>query len=91
MNNRVVTYEVTLVDQYLNRSAVKILAPLKIEHKGNIDKEGWTLTTNGLTATNVEAAGSGTEEDPCAPAIRPRLIRELPKPGRRSSWTSTRL
>ncbi len=68
MNNRVVTYEVTLVDQYLNRSAVKILAPLKIEHKGNIDKEGWTLTTNGLTATNVEAAGSGTEEDPCAPA-----------------------
>ncbi len=71
MNNRVVTYEVTLVDKYLNRSAVKALEPLKIEHQGNIEKDGWTLTTNGLTAVNGAEADPGAaedKEDTCGPA-----------------------
>lgn len=68
MNNRVVTYEITAIDHYLNRSAVKTLAPLKIEHKGNIDKAGWTVATTDLTATSkAEADESVDKEDTCGP------------------------
>ena len=45
VNNRVITYEVTVVDKYLNRSAAKTLTPVKIEHDGSLDKEFWTTTT----------------------------------------------
>ncbi|MCI9488080.1 MAG: hypothetical protein HFI64_14180 [Lachnospiraceae bacterium] len=78
MNNRVVTYEVTLVDKYLNRSAVRTLDPLKIEHRGNIAKDGWTLTTNGLTATNVEASAPADEEDQedtCGPVAEAPIMK----------------
>ncbi len=64
MNNRVVTYEVTAIDKYLNRSAVLILDPLKIEHNGNIDKAGWTVSASGITS--AEEGYEGSEEDPCA-------------------------
>ncbi|MCI8373720.1 MAG: PEGA domain-containing protein [Lachnospiraceae bacterium] len=68
MNNRVVTYEITVIDHYLNRSAVKTLAPLKIEHKGNIDKTNWTVSTTDLTATSkVEADENEDKEDTCGP------------------------
>lgn len=50
LNNRAVFYEVTLVDQYLNRSAVKVTDTLKIEHDGAMDKTNWTISTSGLTA-----------------------------------------
>lgn len=43
MNNRVVTYKVTVVDKYLNRSAPKLLEPVKIEHAGCMDKTNWTV------------------------------------------------
>ena len=50
MNNRTVYYEVTLIDQYLNRSAVKTLEPLKIQHDGALDKSFWTIGTQNLAA-----------------------------------------
>ncbi len=50
LNNRTVFYEVTLVDQYLNRSAVKVTESIKIEHDGAMDKTNWTISTSNLTA-----------------------------------------
>ncbi len=75
MNNRVVTYEVTVIDKYLNRSAVKTLAPLKIEHKGNIDKSYWTVTTNNIEATNVADAGNGDDNTPCGPELEAPIMK----------------
>lgn len=66
MNNRVVTYEVTVIDHFLNRSAVKTLEPVKIEHKGNIDKSHWTLSANGITATSKIESDEEDREDTCA-------------------------
>lgn len=71
MNNRVVTYEVTAIDQHLNRSAVKRLAPVKISHKGNIDKTFWSVSTKDMEATSKITSGDQNEEDkeyvPCGP------------------------
>ncbi len=77
MNNRVVTYEVTLIDKYLNRSAVKTLPSLKIRHKGEIDKTHWTVTTDDITATNVEEAGKGNDDDPCAPKAEVPIMKAV--------------
>ncbi len=68
MNNRAVYYEVTLVDQYLNRSAVMRTNTLKIQHEGDLDKTYWAVTTQGLEATAVAKDGDewmpeGEEED----------------------------
>ena len=65
INNRTVYYEIVLVDQYLNRSAVKTLEPIKIEHDGSQDKTGWTISTSGLTAD--AKTSDATEDTPCAP------------------------
>lgn len=69
LNNRVVTYEVTAIDQHLNRSAVKRLAPVKISHKGNIDKTYWSVSTNDMEATSKITSGDKEEEEyvPCGP------------------------
>ncbi len=75
VNNRVVTYEITLIDHYMNRSAVKTLPSLKIEHDGAIDKTNWTLSTNGLTPTQKVESPSGDEEDPCAPAPENPIVK----------------
>lgn len=67
MNNRVVIYKITVIDKYLNRSAVKILDPLKIEHDGSIDKAGWTVTSSNMQAS-CEAGKSGEDADTtCGP------------------------
>ena len=68
MNNRVVYYEVTLIDNYLNRSAVFETNRIKIEHDGSIAKDNWTITTSGLTAPPVEEHDT-TEEMPCEKEI----------------------
>ena len=65
INNRVVWYEVTLIDKYLNRSAVKTLEPVKIEHDGRLDKSFWTVSTKGLTAD--APVGDSSDSDPCEP------------------------
>lgn len=66
VNNRVVWYEITVIDKYLNRSAVKTLEPIKIEHDGSLNKAFWTVDTQNLTDVDV-VQGTGTEESPCAP------------------------
>lgn len=77
INNRVVSYEVTLIDRYLNRSAVKTLEPLKIEHDGSLDKSFWSLSSTGLTATEIGEAGTGTDDAPCAPKPADPLLLAL--------------
>lgn len=63
MNNRAVFYKVTLIDQYLNRSAPFTTKTVKIEHDGSMDKTNWTISTVGLKA-EAEKPDS-TEEMPC--------------------------
>lgn len=67
MNNRVVTYKVRVIDQYLNRSAPKMLEPLKIEHAGCIDKTGWTADSAGITATSEGVADGKDTDTSCGP------------------------
>ncbi len=69
MNNRVVTYEITVIDHYLNRSAVKTLSPLKIEHKGNIDKTNWTISANNIKDTSNVVVDDEDKEDTCGSSM----------------------
>lgn len=66
LNNRVIIYEITLVDKYLNRSAVKTLEPVKIEDEGSLDKTFWTVETKNLTVVR-EGSLAGNENSPCEP------------------------
>ncbi len=66
VNNRVVWYEVTVIDKYLNRSAVKVLEPIKIGDDGSLDKSFWTVSTRNLTEPE-QAPGQGNETSPCEP------------------------
>ncbi|MDE7122220.1 MAG: M60 family metallopeptidase, partial [Oscillospiraceae bacterium] len=50
MNNRTVSYEVIMVDQYLNRSAVKTSEMIKIHHEGAVDKSRFQISTTWLTS-----------------------------------------
>lgn len=63
LNNRTVFYKVTLIDKYLNRSAVFTTKMVKIEHDGSIDKTNWSISTSGLTADAV--VSDATDELPC--------------------------
>ena len=58
INNRTVFYKITLIDKYLNRSAVKELVPVKIEHDGSLDKEFWTVSIKDLTVEGETGTGS---------------------------------
>ncbi len=53
LNNRAVFYKVTLIDQYLNRSASFTTKMVKIEHDGSMDKTNWNISTDGLEAESV--------------------------------------
>lgn len=70
VNNRVITYEVTLVDKYLNRSAVKTLEPIKIEHDGSMEKEFWTVSTENLKATDKEELEDDEDYTTCKPQVK---------------------
>ena len=63
MNNRTVSYEVTLVDKYLNRSAAAEGAMVKVEHGGDLGKDSWTVRTAGLEAAPI-TSGGGSADDP---------------------------
>ncbi|MDE6730972.1 MAG: fibronectin type III domain-containing protein [Oscillospiraceae bacterium] len=63
LNNRVVFYEVTLIDQYLNRSAVFETEHVKITHDGSMNKTNWTITTTGLEAEAI--THEATDDMPC--------------------------
>ncbi len=58
VNNRTVFYKIKLVDKYLYYSAEKVLAPIKIEHDGSLDKTSWTVTTSDLTVEGETGTGS---------------------------------
>ena len=66
LNNRAITYEITLIDKYLNRSAVKTLEPIKVEDEGSLDKSFWTVETKNLTVVQEESR-VGDENSPCEP------------------------
>ncbi len=68
INNRVVWYEITVIDKYLNRSAVKILNPIKIGDDGSLDKSFWTISTQNLTTTG-QTQGESTDGSPCEPQV----------------------
>lgn len=65
INNRVMTYEVTAVDQFGYRSNSRMLGDVRISHDGSHDKSMWTITTNMVSIH--DGAGEAVEEDPCAP------------------------
>lgn len=67
LNNRVVTYEVTVVDKYLYRSASKKLEPIKIQDDGSLDKTWWTVSSTGLTASVSAGTEASSDDMPCAP------------------------
>ena len=76
LNNRTVTYEITVIDRWLNRSAVKTLEPVKIAHEGDYDKTLWSASTN-MTSAGDGVTAPGTEEDPCAPQPQSAIDRIL--------------
>lgn len=77
VNNRVLTYEVTVVDKYLNRSTAKTLTPVKIEHDGSLDKEFWTTTTKNMEAVHTEDPGEADEDTPCAPQQEAPILKAV--------------
>lgn len=77
INNRVLTYEITLIDQNMNRSAAKTLQPLKIEHKGNIDKTNWNIVANKLTTTQKAETTDADDDIPCAPITKAPITKAI--------------
>ncbi len=69
MNNRVVFYEVTAIDKFLNRSAVMTLPLVKIQHDKYVDKASFTAETENLKALKGDASKDATEDDPCEPKV----------------------
>ena len=65
VNNRTVAYQITAVDQFMNRSESITLPAVKISHDGSYDKSRWSVTTN-MTSHQDTTPDAG-EHDPCAP------------------------
>ncbi|MDE6088586.1 MAG: hypothetical protein K2G25_09395, partial [Oscillospiraceae bacterium] len=63
LNNRAVSYEVTMIDKYLNRSAVKASEMTKIQHTGAIGKSRFQISTTGLQATAITQEIEMDEKD----------------------------
>ncbi len=65
MNNRAITYEITLVDQFLNRVATKTLNPIKVSLESYIDKSAWEIKAENLTvkaSSDVSDFASASED-----------------------------
>lgn len=75
MNNRTVFYKITLIDNYLNRSATVTSDTVKIQHEGYLDKSSWSISAEGLIAQGeVHEADENmpceeTEDNPALKAI----------------------
>lgn len=65
INNRTVAYQITAVDQFLNRSESMLLPAVKISHDGSYDKSLWTASTNMVSVEDGHEEAD--EKDPCAP------------------------
>ena len=72
-NNRTVSYKVTLIDHYLNRSAVFSTDMVKIEHDGSLDKSNWTISTQTESNHNLSAKmithEASEDELPCEATV----------------------
>lgn len=75
MSNRSVSYKVTVVDKFLNRSAAVQVSPVKVEGDGSQVKENWTITTNMLSKDDEQKPAEG--EDPCAPQLKSAAYRMI--------------
>lgn len=67
INNRVFTYEITVIDKFLNRSVAKRLPAVKISHDGSYAKDEWTITTNMVS--DQDELPEADENEPCAPEL----------------------
>ena len=65
VNNRTVAYQITAVDQFLNRSQTLTLPAVKISHDGSYDKSLWTATTNMVS--EQDTTHDADDHDPCDP------------------------
>lgn len=65
VNNRTVAYQITAIDQFLNRSETLRLPAVKISHDGSYDKSQWTVTTNMTSAEDMTPGAD--DHDPCEP------------------------
>ncbi len=72
INNRTVTYQITAIDQFLNRSESITLPAVKISHDGSYDKSLWTVTTN-MTSHEDTTPDAG-DHDPCAPEQESAIV-----------------
>lgn len=62
INNRVFTYQVKVVNNWLNRSDAVTAAPIKVHHDNLLDKTKWSLKTDLRDHSNT-SEGSFTDED----------------------------
>ncbi len=62
INNRVFTYKVIAYDKYLNKIGEVTLDPVKVSHQGEIDKDGWVVTTNATSTTDVKVENDTTNK-----------------------------
>lgn len=72
-NNRTVTYKVTLIDQYLNRSEVFETEMVKIQHDGSLDKTNWTASVeaskNRYFTADVTTHAAEEDSVSCHPTV----------------------
>lgn len=61
--NRVITYEITAIDKFMNRSEVCQTNTVKIGGDGKQDKSHWSVSTNLISEEDVSV--EGTEDLPC--------------------------
>lgn len=75
--NRVITYEVTAIDKFMNRSAACRTQAVKISGDGLQDKTGWTVDTNMKSAADAKPAA--TPGDPCEKETVSAIIKVIDK------------
>ncbi len=71
-NNKVYEYQVIGYDKFLNKTETVSLAPVKVKHRGEINRDGWTIETNMYSDDDeiIKADGeSGYCEDTYISAI----------------------
>ncbi len=69
--NHVITYEVTAIDKFMNRSAVCETTPIKVGGDGQKDKSSWSVTTNMVSSE--DKVSDSTDNDPCEPTTVPAI------------------
>lgn len=83
LNNRVVTYKVRAVNQFLYKGNETVLKPVKIQNEGYLSRSGWTISANDLTATNLDQSAfdqeAGTQADVSCGVEEAYLQRALQK------------